>query len=272
MQGRSFLSILDGRRSEDWRSSMYYRYYRSHFETEAHVGVRTPTHKLIYCHDIDEWELYDLERDPIEMQNLASDPSHRDKFNELKADLSRLQSELGDDLDNKGDHPDIGALESSPLTVNDRLLSIWRGALSILLQFRSPISGTVFARRCDSDPETMCLSLDRDGLKLHRASAEYSIDGNFTDDRWHTLALVFENQQLRAYTDGEFDLQVPAPACDDIAGSLFRFGAGFDTGQIPFQGEFDRVEFYDRPLSATSIQAFAADEDLEDALTWKWVK
>jgi arylsulfatase A-like enzyme len=108
MQGRSLLQLLEGRRPDDWRTSMYYRYYRSHFETEAHFGVRTRTHKLIYFDDIDQWEMYDLRRDPTEMHNLANNPAHRDKFNQLKAELFRLQAELGDDPDNKGDRPDIG--------------------------------------------------------------------------------------------------------------------------------------------------------------------
>ena len=90
---------------------MYYRYYRSHFETEAHFGVRTRTHKLIYFDDIDQWEVYDLRRDPTEMRNLADDSSHHARFNQLKAELFRLQAELGDDPDNKGDQPDIGELE-----------------------------------------------------------------------------------------------------------------------------------------------------------------
>jgi arylsulfatase A-like enzyme len=111
MQGRSFLPLLDGGQPHDWRASMYYRYYRSHFETEPHYGVRTRTHKLVYFHDIDQWEMYDLERDPTEMHNLANDSAHRDKFNQLKAELFRLQAKLGDDPDNKGKRPDIGKLD-----------------------------------------------------------------------------------------------------------------------------------------------------------------
>ena len=34
MQGRSFVSLLKGQIPADWRRSMYYRYYYSHFETE----------------------------------------------------------------------------------------------------------------------------------------------------------------------------------------------------------------------------------------------
>lgn len=111
IQGRSFLPLLTGRQPDDWRTSMYYRYYRSHFETEPHFGVRTQTHKLIYFDDIDQWEMFDLKSDPTEMHNLAEMPAHREKFQELKAELNRLQAQVGDDPANKGDQPDIGNLK-----------------------------------------------------------------------------------------------------------------------------------------------------------------
>ena len=66
-QGRSFAAQLRGQAPADWRSSMYYRYYLSHFETEPHWGVRTLTHKLIYFNRLDQWELYDLQSDPAEL-------------------------------------------------------------------------------------------------------------------------------------------------------------------------------------------------------------
>ncbi|MCH7556537.1 MAG: DUF4976 domain-containing protein [Planctomycetes bacterium] len=37
----SFAPLLEGKTPADWRKSMYYRYYYSHFETEPHFGVRT---------------------------------------------------------------------------------------------------------------------------------------------------------------------------------------------------------------------------------------
>jgi arylsulfatase A-like enzyme len=108
MQGRSFLPLLEARRPDDWRSSMYYRYYQSHFKTERHVGVRTKTHKLIYFDRLGQWELYDLAADPGEMKNLASDPSRAQLFESLKAELARLQADLKDDPGDIGDHPRTG--------------------------------------------------------------------------------------------------------------------------------------------------------------------
>jgi arylsulfatase A-like enzyme len=114
MQGRSFMSLLGGKTPADWRKSMYYRYYYSHFETEPHFGVRTQRHKLIYFNRISQWELYDLKRDPVEMNNVYDDPDYRNVVKELKKELKRLQNDLGDDPKDIGDNPRLGDLAPKP--------------------------------------------------------------------------------------------------------------------------------------------------------------
>lgn len=104
-QGQSFLPILKGENPNDWRTSMYYRYYYSHFQTEPHWGIRTMTHKLIYYNRIDQWEMYDLKKDPFEMTNLYQNPSYADKTKTLKKQLSRLQKYYQDNPDDIGDNP-----------------------------------------------------------------------------------------------------------------------------------------------------------------------
>jgi arylsulfatase A-like enzyme len=111
MQGRSFLPILKGQTPSDWRQSMYYRYYYSHFETEAHWGVRTHQHKLIYYNQIDQWELFDLEKDYQEMNNVYSDPEYASVVDELKKELERLQTYYKDDPNDIGDNPRTGLPE-----------------------------------------------------------------------------------------------------------------------------------------------------------------
>ena len=41
--------------------------------------------------DIDEWELFDLESDSLEMHNLYGEPGNETLVKELKAELKRLQ-------------------------------------------------------------------------------------------------------------------------------------------------------------------------------------
>jgi len=112
MQGASFRPLLNGHLPEGWQTSMYYRYWMhlAHHHVYAHYGVRTLRRKLIYYYAdaldqpgaIDdpkepEWELFDLEKDPYELNNVYDDPAYADVVEELKAGLCRLQQEAGDE-------------------------------------------------------------------------------------------------------------------------------------------------------------------------------
>lgn len=113
MQGVSARAMLCGERPADWQTSMYYRYWmhgeRGH-NTCSHYGVRTHRHKLIYYYAKalgmsgasdelqlePEWELFDCERDPLEVNNVYHDPAYTDVVRELTAELERLQAHYGD--------------------------------------------------------------------------------------------------------------------------------------------------------------------------------
>ncbi len=99
VQGRSLLPVLRGRTPADWRTSMYYRYYHDpgHHNTRAHYGVRTRTHKLIHFWRKDQWELFDLVADPLELHNLYGEPGHEQLTSGLKTELLRLKQALRDD-------------------------------------------------------------------------------------------------------------------------------------------------------------------------------
>jgi arylsulfatase A-like enzyme len=99
MQGRSMLRVWQGRTPADWRTSMYYRYYHDpgDHNTRAHYGVRTRTHKLIYFWKKDQWELYDLVHDPLEMNNIYGQPGQEQITATLEAELMRLKRAVGDE-------------------------------------------------------------------------------------------------------------------------------------------------------------------------------
>ncbi len=105
MQGESLLPLLAGTTPDNWRRSVYYRYYHDpgHHNTRAHYGVRTATHKLIHYWKKDAWELFDLVSDPTEQHNLlfdeseAATPEVQRLFSELKAEITRLQEAYGDE-------------------------------------------------------------------------------------------------------------------------------------------------------------------------------
>ena len=102
MQGESMKGILTGDEAakKDWRKSAYYQYfeYPKWHNVQPHYGVRTDRYKLIhFYYNIDEWELYDLEKDPKEMKNVYNDPAYADVVKELKAEIVKLQKQYGDD-------------------------------------------------------------------------------------------------------------------------------------------------------------------------------
>lgn len=95
MQGRSLVPLLRGRRPANWRDALYYQYYEYPAEhmVRRHYGVRTNRFKLIHYYEIDEWELFDLERDPFEMKNVYAVPEYRHTIYALKRKLGQLRSE-----------------------------------------------------------------------------------------------------------------------------------------------------------------------------------
>lgn len=113
-QGRSFRSIVAGQGPVGtWRNGMYYRYWMHNdpdHHVVAHYGIRTDRYKLIFYYGDPlghrgamgpgtppEWELFDLQEDPREVNNVYDDPGYAGVLAELKAELERLQLEAGDE-------------------------------------------------------------------------------------------------------------------------------------------------------------------------------
>ncbi|WP_425614138.1 sulfatase [Anatilimnocola sp. NA78] len=99
MQGRSMVPVLQGKTPSDWRKSVYYHYYEfpQPHHVHPHYGVRTEKHKLIHFYTINEWELYDLEKDPSEMQSRYMDPAYEQIVADLKRQLEELRKQYKDD-------------------------------------------------------------------------------------------------------------------------------------------------------------------------------
>ena len=123
MQGGSFKSILEtGREPEGWKQATYYRYWMHMAHRHAnppHFGIRTKDYKLIFFYGIyykdhgleanfkgwgnrytyrtpPGWELYDLKKDPFEMDNRYGDPAYESLVADLKSQLQELRMELGE--------------------------------------------------------------------------------------------------------------------------------------------------------------------------------
>lgn len=98
MQGVSVVPVLKGKTPKDWRKSLYYHYYefygnrRSAHMVRRHYGVRTKRYKLIHFYNLDEWELYDLEKDPREMNSVYGNTEYKEIAKRLTAEVKRLQT------------------------------------------------------------------------------------------------------------------------------------------------------------------------------------
>jgi arylsulfatase A-like enzyme len=273
IQGRSFVPLLKGTIPSNWRQSMYYRYYYSHFETEPHLGVRTHTHKLIYFDRIDQWELYDLLKDPHEMNNIYDDPKHKDLINELKKELKRLQTELGDDPKDIGDYPNLGDLGPKPLHVFKEDLNIGRGNTSILTRFRTSVGGTIFSKcseRGEYEAGSKMLFIAENTLIYDDSWRDEVIEGSYDDNQWHNVAVIYQDRKVNIYVDGQLKFTSSGRISKDKPGHIFKVGAGSIDYGSNFKGDISHVLVYEEPLSEDAVRNFAEGKlpESKPALEW----
>jgi arylsulfatase A-like enzyme len=108
MHGRSVVPLVaetpDDPLPANWRDAWLYSYHEfpdvSH-NVNKHRGVRTEKWKFIHYYDPpfkfrEEFELYDLEKDPEERINLANRPAMQATVKDMRAKLEQLRREVGD--------------------------------------------------------------------------------------------------------------------------------------------------------------------------------
>jgi N-acetylglucosamine-6-sulfatase len=97
MEGGSMLPLLQGKQTA-WRDALLYEYYweRNFPQTPTTHAIREQRFKYVHYHgvwDIDE--LYDLETDPRETNNLIFEPSAQPVVQRLKKRMFQLMEETG---------------------------------------------------------------------------------------------------------------------------------------------------------------------------------
>ncbi len=99
MQGRSIAPLLRGKKPAGRPRALYYHYYEfgpPHW-VAPHYGIRTERYKLIRYYNRNEWEFFDLERDPDEMDSLFLEngmrvaPGYEDTVKQLVAQLKEVR-------------------------------------------------------------------------------------------------------------------------------------------------------------------------------------
>ena len=95
MQGDSFLGLFDQNQATEWRDGFMFEYYVDDeypYAGPNMLALRTDKYKLVNAFledDIDE--LYDLENDPGEMNNLINNPEYKEIEMELRQQLEDLK-------------------------------------------------------------------------------------------------------------------------------------------------------------------------------------
>jgi N-acetylglucosamine-6-sulfatase len=109
MQGRSFKGICEtGKEPQGWKQAAYYRYWMhmAHHDNPGVMAIRTKNHKLVYYYGCNYdggyqtppgWELYDLNNDAAELNNVYDHPDYTKVRDRLKEQLAILRKEVGDD-------------------------------------------------------------------------------------------------------------------------------------------------------------------------------
>jgi arylsulfatase A-like enzyme len=98
IQGESFRNLVNGKEKK-WRDAIYYTYYEypGEHNVTRHYGVRTDRYKLIhFYYDSDYWELYDLEKDPKEMNNVYKDAEYKEVKEKMHEKLIEVRAKYQD--------------------------------------------------------------------------------------------------------------------------------------------------------------------------------
>jgi arylsulfatase A-like enzyme len=114
MQGHSFRQILEtAQEPRAWRKEAYYQYWMhmAHHDNPGHFALRSKQYKLIFFYGRRAnakggraamvtppgWELYDLHKDPEELNNVYDHPGYAQTVTGLKQRLKALRQRIGVD-------------------------------------------------------------------------------------------------------------------------------------------------------------------------------
>ncbi|KAJ5924305.1 hypothetical protein N7466_008492 [Penicillium verhagenii] len=113
MQGVSFRSLVQQKTPADWQQVAYHRYWMHRdiiHDAHAHYAVRDKRYKLIYWYNESfgiegarlggeekEWELFDLDEDPLELFNCYHEDKYREVVKHMTTLLELKMEEIGDE-------------------------------------------------------------------------------------------------------------------------------------------------------------------------------
>ena len=97
IQGKSLVPIFKGETPKDWRQDIYYAYYMNPgtHNVPRHDGVRTGRYKIFYLPQANEWQLFDLKEDPMELRSVHEDPAYAGVFLDMQKLYNIRRGQVG---------------------------------------------------------------------------------------------------------------------------------------------------------------------------------
>ncbi len=176
MHGHSLVPLLSANNTKNWRKALYYHYheYPGEHSVRRHFGIHDGRYKLIrFYYDIDEWEFYDLENDPHEIQNMYGHPDYASIIEGMKSDLRELMVFYND----------------------EKALGIFDGQVYSKVKITTVTTGDALVINMETDIEGADIFFTLDGSEPDLNSQKYS--GPFELDRSvHIKALAVRDGQL----------------------------------------------------------------------------
>ena len=96
-QGKSMLPLFTDKKAKG-RDAIYYHYYENgEHSVSPHFGIRTERYKLVrFYKRVNSWELYDLKKDPNEMNNIYGQKKYKKITDKLNLKMDQLINEYDD--------------------------------------------------------------------------------------------------------------------------------------------------------------------------------
>jgi arylsulfatase A-like enzyme len=297
MQGRSIVPLMKGETPENWRNAVYYHYYEGingAHSVRRHYGLRTERYTLAHFYKDDEWELFDLKKDPEQLQSVYGDSEYADVQKKLKEKLNQLQEKYGDTNPEEPTENVVQRIQGDLIkeTVNaielEQVLQLKDGSQTPpqnLNPSRKPIS--VGAHVKTSSPDGAIISrggrwfgymlyiTDRkpafavrtDG-KLKTVVADEQIDLNKSV---HITGVLDKDAKLHVYKDGEHlassegHFILTNPGDDLTIGADAGSRVGTQSGKLTFDGTIRDLRLYWGVLKSKQIKDWASGGSKENA-------
>ena len=91
MQGRSLRPLLQGKTPTDWRQAIWYAYWAG----PPHWGVRTTEYTLVRFPDTQDFEFYDLKKDPLQRHSVHAESAYSASIAITQEVLEKMMGEVG---------------------------------------------------------------------------------------------------------------------------------------------------------------------------------